>query len=148
VVVLEQPRCDQSVSGRVLREVAESFAGALFGRAGECAVQNRGSGEVDRLAVVAQAAGDLAVVDEPWSWSERADVVSEPCEDLAGVRQRALQGRAGALATTVCVASSVAEISTSGPATDCSGRSRAATLATSTLALPATGLDKSSSPGS
>jgi hypothetical protein len=51
------------------------------------AVQDRGRGEVERLAVVAQAAGDLAVIDEPWSWSERVDVVSEPCEDLAGVRQ-------------------------------------------------------------
>lgn len=87
MVVLEQPRCDQPVSGRVLREAADSFAGALFGRAGERAVQDRGRGEVERLAVVAQAAGDLAVVDEPWSWSERVDVVSEPREDLAGVRQ-------------------------------------------------------------
>ena len=54
MVVLEQPRCDQPVSGRVLREAADSFA-------------DRGRGEVERLAVVAQAAGDLAVVEEPWS---------------------------------------------------------------------------------
>jgi hypothetical protein len=50
-------------------------------------VQHCGSGEVKRLAVVAQAAGDLAVVDEPRSWSERVAVVSEPCQDLAGVRE-------------------------------------------------------------
>jgi len=71
----------------MLREAAESFAGALVVRAGECAVQDRGRGEVERLAVAAQALDDLAVVDEPWSWSERVDVVSESCEDLAGVRE-------------------------------------------------------------
>ena len=38
-------------------------------------------------AVVPQAGGALAVVEEPRSWSERVAVVSEPCEDLAGVRQ-------------------------------------------------------------
>jgi GH15 family glucan-1,4-alpha-glucosidase len=32
------------------------------------AVQDRGRGEVERLPAVPQAAGDLAVVDEPWSW--------------------------------------------------------------------------------
>jgi hypothetical protein len=36
------------------------------------AVQDRGGSEVERLAVAAQAASDLAVVDEPRSWSERA----------------------------------------------------------------------------
>jgi hypothetical protein len=50
----------------VLREAAES-AGAVLARPGERAVQHRGSGEVERLAVVPQALGDLAVVDEPWS---------------------------------------------------------------------------------
>ena len=57
--------------------VAESVAGALLARPGERAVQDRGSGEVERLADVPQAAGDLAVVDEPRSWSERVDMVSE-----------------------------------------------------------------------
>jgi hypothetical protein len=71
----------------VLGEAAESFAGALFGRAGERTVQDRGRGQVERLPAVPQALGDLAVVDEPWSWSERAALVSEPCEDLAGVRE-------------------------------------------------------------
>ena len=74
--VLEQPRCYQPFSGRVLR-AAESVAGALLARPGERAVQHRGSGEVERLADVPQAAGDLAVVDEPRSWSERVDMVSE-----------------------------------------------------------------------
>jgi hypothetical protein len=50
-------------------------------------VQDRGSGEVKWLAVVAQAAGDLAVVEEPRSWSQRVAVVSEPGQDLAGVRE-------------------------------------------------------------
>jgi hypothetical protein len=56
-----------AVSGRVLREAAQSFAGAdrLFGRAGERAVQDRGGGEVERLPVVAQALGDLAVAYSP-----------------------------------------------------------------------------------
>jgi hypothetical protein len=71
VVVLEQPRSHQPFGGR--------------GRVS--AVQHRSSGEVERLAVVAQAAGDLAVVDEPWSWSERVAVVTEPCQDLAGVSE-------------------------------------------------------------
>jgi hypothetical protein len=57
VVVLEQPRSDQPVSGRVLRRVAESVAGSLSTRAGERAVQHRGSGDVERLVVVPQAAG-------------------------------------------------------------------------------------------
>ena len=86
MVVLEQPRSDQPFSGRVLRQAAESFAGALLARAGERAVQDRCSGEVERLAVVAQAAGDLAVVDEPRSWSERV-AATEPRQDLAGVRE-------------------------------------------------------------
>jgi hypothetical protein len=77
VFVLEQPRCYQPFSGRVLREAAESVAGALLARPGEDAVPHRGSGEVERLADVPQAAGDLAVVDEPGSWSERVDMVSE-----------------------------------------------------------------------
>jgi hypothetical protein len=66
---------------------AESSAGAVLSRAGERAVQDGSSGEVKRLAVVAQAAGDLTVVDEPWSWSERVAVVTEPCQDLPGVRE-------------------------------------------------------------
>ena len=41
--------------------------------------------------VVPQAAGDLAVADEPGSWSERVAVVSEPCQDLAGVRKARFQ---------------------------------------------------------
>jgi hypothetical protein len=52
------------------RRAAESVAGALFPRAGEHAVQHRGSGDVERLVVVPQAAGDLAVIDEPRSRSE------------------------------------------------------------------------------
>ena len=87
MVVLQQPRRDQPFSGRVLGGAAESGAGAVLLRAGERAVQHRGSGEVERVAVVAQAAGDLAVVEEPWSWSKRVAVVSEPCQDLAGVRE-------------------------------------------------------------
>ena len=87
MVVLEQPRSDQPFGGRVLGGIAESVAGAVLPRTGERAVQHRGGGEVERLAVVPQAAGDLAVVDEPWSWSERVAVVSEPGEDLAGVRE-------------------------------------------------------------
>ncbi|MGI8904077.1 MAG: hypothetical protein ACR2IP_10565 [Solirubrobacteraceae bacterium] len=47
------------------RGAAESFAGALFARAGERKVQHGSGGEVERLSVVPQAAGDLAVVDEP-----------------------------------------------------------------------------------
>ena len=49
MVVLEQPRCDQPVSGRVLRRVAESVAGSLSARAGERPVQHRGSGDVEGL---------------------------------------------------------------------------------------------------
>jgi hypothetical protein len=37
------------------------------GRAGERAVQHRGGGEVERLAGVPKAAGDLPPVEEPWS---------------------------------------------------------------------------------
>ena len=70
----------QTLSGRVLREAAESVAGALLARPDERAVQDRGSGEVERFADVPQAAGDLRVVDEPRSWSERVVVVSESCE--------------------------------------------------------------------
>lgn len=66
------------------RKVAETFTGALFARAGERAVQHCSSGDIESLVVVPQAAGDLAVVDEPGSWSERVAVVSEPCQDLAG----------------------------------------------------------------
>ncbi len=61
------PRGDQPFGGRVFCGAAESFAGALSARAGQRAVQHCGSGEVERLVVVAQAAGDLAVVDEPGS---------------------------------------------------------------------------------
>ena len=57
MVVLEQPRSDQTLSGRVLRRVAKSVAGSLLARAGERAVQHRGSGDVERLVVVPQAAG-------------------------------------------------------------------------------------------
>jgi hypothetical protein len=71
----------------VLGGAAESFAGAFIGRAGQRAVQDRGSGEVERLAVLAQTAGDLAVVDEPRSWSKRVAVMSEAGQDLAGVRE-------------------------------------------------------------
>ena len=87
MVVLEQPGSDHPFRDRVLRGIGESVAAAALPRIGERAVQDRGGGEVERLAVVAQAAGDLAVVDEPWSWSERVAVVSEPREDLAGVPQ-------------------------------------------------------------
>jgi len=51
----------------VLGGAAESFADALLARAG----QRGGGREVEWLAVVAQAAGDLAVLEEPRSWSER-----------------------------------------------------------------------------
>ena len=50
-------------------------------------MQDRGGSEVERLAVAAQAASVLAVVDEPRSWSERVAVAPEPREDLAGVRE-------------------------------------------------------------
>ena len=50
-------------------------------------MQDRGSGEVERHAAVAQAAGDLAVIDEPRSWSKPVALVSEPCHGLAGVRE-------------------------------------------------------------
>lgn len=95
-MVLEEARSDQPFSGRVLCGAVESFAGAFFGRAGQRAVQHRSSGEVDRLVVVAQAAGGLAVVDEPRSRSERVAVVSEPCQDLAGVREDHFQSLQGA----------------------------------------------------
>jgi hypothetical protein len=39
-------------------------------------VQDRSSGGIEWLTVVTQAAGDLAVVEEPRSWSERVAVVS------------------------------------------------------------------------
>lgn len=55
----------------MLDGAAESFADALLGRLGERAVQYRGRRDVERLATVTQAAGDLAVVDEPRSWPER-----------------------------------------------------------------------------
>ena len=70
VVVLEQPSSDQPFSRRVLGGAAESFAGARSPRADERAVQHRGSGDVERLVVVPQAAGDLAVIDEPRSRSQ------------------------------------------------------------------------------
>ena len=74
VVVLEQPRSDQPCSGRTLRGVDERLAGAGLPRACERAVQHRGGNEVERLAVVPQAAGNLPVVEEPWSRSERVGV--------------------------------------------------------------------------
>ena len=87
MVVLEQPRGDQPFGGRVLRGTGERVAGTVLPRAGERAVQHRGGGEVERLPVVPQASGDLAVVDEPRSRVERVAVVPEPCEDLAGARE-------------------------------------------------------------
>jgi hypothetical protein len=87
VAVVEQSCGDQPFSGRVLGGAIEGVAGAFLPRAGERAVQDRSSGEVERLAVVAQAAGDLAVVDEPRSRPKRVAVVSEAGQDLAGVRE-------------------------------------------------------------
>ncbi len=84
---LEPPRSHQPFRGRVLWGAAKSFAGALSARAGQRAVQHRGGGEVERPVAVAQAASDLAVVEEPRSWPERVAVVSEPGQDLAGVRE-------------------------------------------------------------
>jgi hypothetical protein len=50
----------------------------LFGRAGQRALQDHGSGDVEQFAVVPQAPGDLAVVDKPlvvraYSCGDRAD---------------------------------------------------------------------------
>lgn len=52
MVVLEEPRSDQTLSGRPFRGAAESVAGADLPRAGERAVQNHGNREVERLKVV------------------------------------------------------------------------------------------------
>jgi hypothetical protein len=75
----------------VLGGAAESVAGAVLPRAGERAVQERSRDEVEWLAVVPEAAGDLAVVGEPWSWSERVAAVSEAGQDVAGVREARLE---------------------------------------------------------
>jgi hypothetical protein len=72
--VMEQSRSDQPFSGRVFCGAAESFAGAVLPPAVERAMQDSSSGEIEWLAVVAQAAGDLAVVEEPRPWSERETV--------------------------------------------------------------------------
>ena len=50
-------------------------------------MQDPGRGQAERLPAVPHAAADLAVVEEPRSRSERVGVLSEPYEDLAGVRQ-------------------------------------------------------------
>ena len=71
-----------------------SVAGALLARPGEGAVQHRGSGEVERLADVPQAAGDPAVVDEPRSWSERVDMVSNSRPHADAARPLTARGRA------------------------------------------------------
>jgi hypothetical protein len=85
LVVFEQPGSDQPVGGRVLRRGAEPAAGAVLPRTGERVVQHRGGGEVERLAGVTQAAGDLPAMEEPWSRLEHVAAVPEPREDLAGV---------------------------------------------------------------
>jgi hypothetical protein len=87
VVVFEQPGGDQPVSGSVLRRVAERVAGAVLSRTGEGAVQHHRGDEVNGVAGVPQAAGDLPAVKEPWSRPEHVLVVPEPGEDLAGVRE-------------------------------------------------------------
>ncbi len=92
MVVLGQPGSDEPVSGSMIGNAAESFAGALPARTSERAMQDRGRGQVERLAAVLQTAGDLALLQEPGSWSKRVAVVSEPCEDLAGVRQALFEG--------------------------------------------------------
>jgi hypothetical protein len=66
------------------------------------AVQHRGGGGIEWLVVVPQAAGDLAVIDEPGSWSERVAVVSEPCQDLASVREARFQTSQGADGSVEC----------------------------------------------
>ncbi len=95
VVVFEQPGSDQPFSGGVLRGVHERVPGAVLARTGERAVQHHGGGEVERLGVVPQAAGDLAVVEEAWSWSERVVVMPDPGEDLAGVREAPFESLQG-----------------------------------------------------
>lgn len=95
MVVFEQPGSDQLSSGGVLRGVHERVPGAVLARTGERAVQHHGGGEVERVRVVSSAAGDLAVVEEAWSWSERVVVVPDPREDLAGVREAPFESLQG-----------------------------------------------------
>ncbi len=84
MVVFEQPGSDQPYGGRILLGVSECAAGAVLPRRGERAVQHRGGGEGERLAVVPQAAGDLPSVQKPWPRAELVAVMSEVDEDLAG----------------------------------------------------------------
>lgn len=95
VVVFEQPGSDQLSSGGVLRGVHQRVPDAVLTRTGERAVQHHGGGEVERFRAVSSAAGDLAVVEEAWSWSERVVVVPDPREDLAGVREAPFESLQG-----------------------------------------------------
>ncbi|MGO9788588.1 MAG: hypothetical protein ACLP8S_03375 [Solirubrobacteraceae bacterium] len=98
--LLEQASGDQPRGGAVLRWAGESVAGALFGRAGERAVQHARGCEVKWLAVGSPAAGDFRVGDDPWSGRERVGVMSRPLDGLAGlgeVRLKAAQGIDGSL---------------------------------------------------
>ena len=95
-VVLRRPSAMSRAVGRTLRGVDERLAGAGLPRACERAVQHRGGNEVERLAVVPQAAGNLPVVEEPWSRSERVGVdVPSPSRSAGGWRgsPRAVAGR-------------------------------------------------------
>ena len=77
VVLDQQFRGDQRCSGGVLGGATESFAGALGARSGERAVQHPGSGGVEGLVVVPDAASDLPLVDDPRSRSEHVGLVSD-----------------------------------------------------------------------
>jgi hypothetical protein len=57
VVAFEQPGSDQPFGGRLLGGISERVTGAVLPRTGEGAVQHGGSGDVERLGVVPQAAG-------------------------------------------------------------------------------------------
>jgi hypothetical protein len=59
-------------------------------------VQERSRDEVEWLAVVPEAAGDLAVVEEPRSWSERVAAVSEPGQGIWPVFARLASSRCNA----------------------------------------------------
>ena len=87
MVVFEQPRRDQPISGRLLRRGAELVTGAVLRRTGERAVQHSGGGKAERVAGVSQAATDLPIVHQAGTGSERVVVVPDPGESLAGVRE-------------------------------------------------------------
>ena len=87
MVVFEQPGGDQPLGCRVLGGIAERVAGAVLRRTGEGTVQHRGSGKIDGIAGVPQAAADLSIAQQAVPRPELVVVVPDTDESLAKVRE-------------------------------------------------------------